>query len=215
MNFFRRLRFFGKPANAPDQDQQASLRGELTKKLAENCLNPYSEMSEKQAAWLLSQGADPNVCIPMPWIDVPEYPGCPHFSLLAIACLQKKQALVTVLLRHGADPDLQMAPSGMTALHLCLASDVLWLAGEASVSRTNWHQAYRPPFKIALLLVEQGARTDVSDKEGRTALDMPATCPDENDDDHLRWNAVRERERLDSLLTKAALQTPPQRQRRL
>ena len=46
---------------------------------------------------------------------------------------------------------------------------------------------------------------------------LTETCLDPyyNDDDHLRWNAVRELARLGSLLPEAALQDPSQRQRRL
>jgi hypothetical protein len=153
----------------------------------------YPEREGKQIARLVRRGADPNVIIEAHWFDIPEYPRCHHFSALGLACLKNDLYRVTVLLENGADPDLQMAPFGMTALHLCLASNVIQL--NPFISSEIPIPVSLPPFRIACLLASQGARTDIVDHKGRTAFDMPAKSP-YDDEDRQRWTSLAEQYRL-------------------
>lgn len=204
MKFFRPSIFI--------QHLKAARQRRLNEKLADICKFSWGGpgSKDKKIARLVRRGADPNVIIEMHWVEIPEYPGFCHFSALGLACLKNDLNLATALLDNGADPNLQMVPFGMTALHLCLASKVRWHKAWPSSDETPIPVSL-PSFRIACLLASQGARTDIVDHKGKTAFDMPARSP-YDDEDRQRWVALAERYRLEQSIGPAPVSG---RQRRL
>ncbi|KAM3935712.1 uncharacterized protein RB166_002855 [Leptodactylus fuscus] len=160
------------------------------------------------AGILLESGANVNKC------DVDGR------SALAVACLcvptgQRHPQLVSVLLEHGADPELQ-DNEGLTPLLVAAyegQEEVAELLLEAGANPDRSGKDQMTPLLAAAsgghaetvrVLLLWGASTDVTDKEGRSALLLAAAAArgeeavrvllnrglNENHQDHLGWTAL-------------------------
>ncbi|XP_069825414.1 ankyrin repeat domain-containing protein 50-like isoform X2 [Dendropsophus ebraccatus] len=160
------------------------------------------------AELLLKSGADINQC------------DGDGRSALAVACLcvptgQRHPQLVSVLLDHGADPELR-DKEGLTPLLVAAyegQEEVAELLLEAGANPDKAGKDQMTPLLAASsgghaetvrVLLLWGASTDVSDKEGRSALLLAAAAArgeeavrvllhrglNENHQDHLGWTAL-------------------------